>query len=86
MKQKTPTQAQAKRIAEVWTRWEGCNLSVEGYQFPTDKVLQRNGWIVPEGEPGRWPGGDLYQRHIVSAEGFAALERYLFSIRVRTGL
>lgn len=85
LKQKPPSEAQAKRLASIWVdHWDrACNLTVDGYNTPTDKALVRNGWIVPEGERGQWPSGYFYQRHVISPEGLAALENYLCSVRVK---
>lgn len=73
--------AQAKLLAAMWGR--GQSRPVGGYIDPTVRACVERGWIVPNGEVGKYPNGETYQSHVVSGAGLLALESFLMEARLK---
>lgn len=78
-KEKPPSDAQARRLAQIWGGNLGIQIGETGFCDPTDKVLIREGWLIKNGTTGTWPSGGTYYVHRISQGGIWALATYFIN-------
>lgn len=74
-KKELPSKTQAHFLAHFWG--EGKVYHLGGCDTPTAIVCVEQGWIIPNGDVGKFPNGQEWIGHAVSNLGLLALEKYL---------
>lgn len=74
MTNKTPSYAQARELANLWSVTTPRRF-VHGVNRTMD-ILHRNGWLLATGVSGQHPSGCRWEMVKISQAGEAALARY----------
>lgn len=91
MKKPMPSITQAMRLAAIWGDGRPCDVTFDGKNDSvidlTIRACINKGWLAPRGARRPAPSPKYYYvEHFVTDEGLFALERYLFSIRLKPAI